>query len=117
MVSGRLQCLGSVQHLKSRYGQGYMMEINCRETSLRKVQHFIEKTYPGCTLDELHAGRMKYRLPIQGVTLSNVFMTMEANKSKMQIVDYSISQCSLESIFIGRVAPHDPNKAVGKEHR
>ena len=27
MVGGRLRCLGSVQHLKSRYGAGYMFEV------------------------------------------------------------------------------------------
>ena len=115
MVSGRMQCLGSVQHLKSRYGQGYMMEINGAESSVKKIQAFIARVYPSAVLDELHAGRMKYRLPQQGVTLSGVFSTMEANKAKLNIVDYSISQCSLESIFIGRVKEqkdHETTKPI-----
>jgi len=29
MVSGRLQCLGSPQHLKSRFGGGYLVEVRC----------------------------------------------------------------------------------------
>ena len=28
LVSGRLQCLGSIQHLKARYGQGYTIDLN-----------------------------------------------------------------------------------------
>ena len=27
MVGGRLQCLGSPQHLKNRFGQGYLVEL------------------------------------------------------------------------------------------
>lgn len=27
MVGGRLRCLGNVQHLKARFGRGYMAEI------------------------------------------------------------------------------------------
>ena len=27
MVSGRMQCIGSVQHLKGRFGGGYQMEV------------------------------------------------------------------------------------------
>jgi ABC-type multidrug transport system ATPase subunit len=27
MVGGRLQCLGSPQHLKSRFGQGFLVEV------------------------------------------------------------------------------------------
>lgn len=29
MVSGRLQCLGPSQHLKSRFGSGYQIEMRC----------------------------------------------------------------------------------------
>lgn len=38
MVNGQLKCIGSIQHLKSRYGQGYtlMMKIG---TSNPQNQH------------------------------------------------------------------------------
>lgn len=38
MVSGQLQCLGTVQHLKSRFGKGYHMEINTNERALPRVR-------------------------------------------------------------------------------
>jgi hypothetical protein len=28
MVSGRLKCIGSAQHLRQRYGQGYQLDVN-----------------------------------------------------------------------------------------
>uniref|UniRef100_A0A6Q2Z9C1 ABC transporter domain-containing protein n=1 Tax=Esox lucius TaxID=8010 RepID=A0A6Q2Z9C1_ESOLU len=31
MVSGRLRCIGSIQHLKGKYGRGYSLEIKLRE--------------------------------------------------------------------------------------
>jgi ATP-binding cassette subfamily A (ABC1) protein 3 len=34
MVGGRLRCLGSPQHLKSRFGQGYLAEIKQRAPEL-----------------------------------------------------------------------------------
>lgn len=30
MVSGRMQCLGSVQHLKSKFGGAYTVELRCQ---------------------------------------------------------------------------------------
>jgi len=33
MVGGRLQCLGTTQHLKSRFGQGLMLEIKLKSSS------------------------------------------------------------------------------------
>jgi ATP-binding cassette subfamily A (ABC1) protein 3 len=104
MVAGALQCLGSVQHLKSKLGDGYHLEINADESSVAKVRHFIKKAYPASELDEVHAGRLKFRLPQKGLTLSSVFSSLEAHKKGLQIFNYSISQCSLESIFLASVS-------------
>uniref|UniRef100_A0A8C1XB31 ATP binding cassette subfamily A member 5 n=1 Tax=Cyprinus carpio TaxID=7962 RepID=A0A8C1XB31_CYPCA len=39
MVSGQLRCIGSIQHLKGKFGRGYSLEINLREelTGLQEV--------------------------------------------------------------------------------
>ena len=104
MAAGALQCLGSIQHLKSRFGSGYLMEINASETSAPAVAAFVRRMYPQSQLEQQHGGRLKYRLPQQGLTLSSVFSSMEANKKTLCITDYSISQCSLETIFINQVS-------------
>lgn len=103
MAGGALQCLGTIQHLKSRFGNGYGMEINTAESSVKQVQAFIAKQYPQSKLEQAHGGRLKYHLPQHGVTLSSVFSSMEAHKKQLQITDYSISQSSLESIFVTQV--------------
>jgi len=107
MAAGRLQCLGSIQHLKSRFGRGYLMEINAHESRSREVSAFVRRLYPQSAMEQAHGGRLKVRLPQQGITLSSVFSTMEQHKKALQITDYSISQCSLETIFIDKVAKHD----------
>uniref|UniRef100_A0A8C2B698 Cholesterol transporter ABCA5 n=1 Tax=Cyprinus carpio TaxID=7962 RepID=A0A8C2B698_CYPCA len=39
MVSGQLRCIGSIQHLKGKFGRGYSLEINLKEelTGLQQV--------------------------------------------------------------------------------
>lgn len=37
MVGGRLRCLGSVQHLKSRYGNGVMLEVKLQQPTMSEV--------------------------------------------------------------------------------
>nr|CCA22574.1 PREDICTED: similar to Stromal antigen 1 putative [Albugo laibachii Nc14] len=37
MVGGRLRCLGSVQHLKSRYGNGVMIEVKIQQPETAEV--------------------------------------------------------------------------------
>ena len=49
MVNGELRCLGGPQHLKSRFGQGYTIEVKIpanTETS-EAVRKFMEINFPG----------------------------------------------------------------------
>lgn len=46
MVNGQFKCLGSVQHLKSKYGKGYSLILKCKHTDnikehVAKVEDFI----------------------------------------------------------------------------
>jgi ABC-type multidrug transport system ATPase subunit len=45
MTQGRLQCLGSIQHLKSRFGSGYHMEINAHERHVPEVKQFVQQLF------------------------------------------------------------------------
>ncbi|CAI9569300.1 unnamed protein product [Staurois parvus] len=39
MVSGKLRCIGSIQHLKSKFGKGYLLEIKLKDTQQVDVIH------------------------------------------------------------------------------
>ena len=41
---------------------------------------------------------MTYQLPSAGVTWSSVFRQLESNKQRLGIVDYSVSQTTLEQV-------------------
>jgi ABC-type multidrug transport system ATPase subunit len=46
MVNGQFKCLGSVQHLKNKYGKGYSLILKCKhadnnEEQMTKVEEFI----------------------------------------------------------------------------
>ena len=42
MVGGRLRCLGSAQHLKGRFGQGYQFEVKLvTEEEIEKLENTI----------------------------------------------------------------------------
>jgi len=101
MVSGQFKCLGTIQHLKSRFGQGYQMEINTSsEQSLQRVKAFVKEHFPDSVLDETNERRLKYRLPAGSLNLSYIFGTIEKAKKDLEIDDYSVSQSTLEQIFL-----------------
>ncbi|KAL2633831.1 hypothetical protein R1flu_005310 [Riccia fluitans] len=101
MVSGSLMCLGSIQHLKSRFGSGYNLEMRYRRSEdIQKIHEFVSRSFPGSKLDEQHSTRVKYCIPVEGVSLSKVFGEIEAEKDSIGLEDYSVSQSTLEQIFI-----------------
>lgn len=43
MVNGQFQCLGSVQHLKNKFGKGYTLILKCRNMDTGgNFQHVID---------------------------------------------------------------------------
>ena len=54
MVKGRFRCLGSVQHLKSRYGDGYSAKITVPrqnyESDMRDLMLFMNRNFPTATM-------------------------------------------------------------------
>ncbi|KAF6732548.1 ATP-binding cassette sub-family A member 3 [Oryzias melastigma] len=106
MVNGQFKCLGSPQHLKSKFGSGYTLlakvhvEAELEESDLRLFKDFIESTFPGSQLKDEHQGMVHYHLTDRTLTWAQVFGTLEAAKEKYQIEDYCVSQISLEQVFL-----------------
>ena len=112
MVAGRLRCLGSIQHLKHRFSDMYHLDLNTRETHTERVKRYVEQTFPQCVLEEEHAVRLKYGLPRTNLRLGDAFGSIERVKDELGIVDYSLSQSSLEQIFLATV-----RKAEEEQHQ
>ena len=49
MVNGQLKCIGSIQHLKSRYGRGYTLMMKIGSSSSNSNQQ--QKTKPETIYD------------------------------------------------------------------
>lgn len=51
MAQGQLRCLGSPQHLKSRFGSGYALQAKVQSTgqqeALEQFKAFVHLTFPG----------------------------------------------------------------------
>uniref|UniRef100_A0AAQ5ZS07 ABC transporter domain-containing protein n=1 Tax=Amphiprion ocellaris TaxID=80972 RepID=A0AAQ5ZS07_AMPOC len=106
MVNGQFKCLGSPQHLKSKFGSGYTLlakvhvEAELEDGNLLLFKDFIESTFPGSQLKDEHQGMVHYHLTDRTLTWAQVFGTLEAAKEKYHIEDYCVSQISLEQVFL-----------------
>ncbi|XP_070250791.1 ATP-binding cassette sub-family A member 6 isoform X2 [Myotis yumanensis] len=102
MVSGRLRCIGSIQHLKNKLGKDYILELKVQEASQVTLVHTeILKLFPQAALQERYSTFLAYKLPVADVhPLSQAFYKLEAVKHNFNLEEYSLSQCTLEKVLV-----------------
>jgi len=100
MVNGKFMCLGSLQHLKNRFGTGYTLTVRCPSASQEIFLQYLSDSLPSAKLEDSHCSQMKFKVPQQETRLSNVFNVMYSAKVSSLIEDYSVSQTTLDDIFV-----------------
>uniref|UniRef100_A0A3B4U468 ATP-binding cassette sub-family A member 2 n=1 Tax=Seriola dumerili TaxID=41447 RepID=A0A3B4U468_SERDU len=101
MVNGRFKCLGSIQHLKNRFGDGYMITVRTKTSSnVKEVVRFFNRNFPEAVLKERHHTKVQYQLKSAWLSLAQVFSKMEQVVEVLGIEDYSVSQTTLDNVFV-----------------
>ncbi|XP_012587144.1 PREDICTED: ATP-binding cassette sub-family A member 3 [Condylura cristata] len=116
MARGQFKCLGSPQHLKSKFGSGYTLRAQIRSAGqdlLQEFKAFAGLTFPGSVLEEEHQGLLRYHLPGRGLSWAKVFGVLEKAKEKYGVADYAVSQTSLEQVFLGFAHLQPPAEDAG----
>lgn len=100
MVNGRFKCLGSIQHLKNRFGSGYSVTVMCGEQQTDQVVEKMRQLLPMATLQEEHHSQLKFQLPTAATRLPVVFRHMEQLRQLGILEDYSLTQTTLDEVFV-----------------
>ncbi|OPJ76453.1 hypothetical protein AV530_016134 [Patagioenas fasciata monilis] len=102
MVNGSFKCLGSPQHIKNRFGDGYSVKVwLSKEISYqRMILDYLQLHFPGTQFKGQHLNLLEYHVPRSQGCLAELFRVLENHKAVLQIKHYSISQTTLEEVFI-----------------
>ncbi|XP_053122131.1 ATP-binding cassette sub-family A member 13 [Hemicordylus capensis] len=102
MVNGSFQCLGSPQHIKNRFGDGYLVKVWLHKESICQsaIIECLQIHFPGTLFKGQHLNLLEYHVPQRWGCLAELFRVLENNKTLFQIKHYSISQTTLEQVFI-----------------
>ncbi|NXW61981.1 ABCA1 protein, partial [Eurystomus gularis] len=115
MVNGRFRCLGSVQHLKNRFGDGYTVVVRVGGPGPAAVESLMQCRFPGIVLKERHGGLLQYQLPSRAGSLASIFSVLAAHRGPCHIEDYYVSQTTLDQVFVHfarEQSDEDPGAAV-----
>ncbi len=106
MVNGRFCCMGSPQHLRSKYGQGYTVTISLQKTLetdsayVDSVQTTVRQRLPSAVLKDHHQSLMLYHVTDQSQRWSAIFAAMASLNEQFDFEDYYVSDTTLENVFI-----------------
>ncbi|XP_073229976.1 phospholipid-transporting ATPase ABCA3-like [Porites lutea] len=68
--------------------------------AVTNAQNFVAQTFPGARLLESHNGVLHFQVETEGLSWSYIFGQLERNRAALNIIDYSVSQTTLEQVFI-----------------
>nr|XP_009931047.1 PREDICTED: ATP-binding cassette sub-family A member 12 [Opisthocomus hoazin] len=102
MVNGSFQCIGSLQHIKSRFGRGFTvkMHLNSNTVNTETLTEFLKSHFPNTCLKDQHFNMVEYHIPVSAGGVANIFDLLEASKAAFNIRHFSVSQTTLEEVFI-----------------
>ncbi|XP_054722736.1 ATP-binding cassette sub-family A member 2-like [Uloborus diversus] len=103
MVNGNFKCLGSIQHLKNRFGEGYYIAVRTEVGELEAIKRWFRKTFPDARLKEQHYNSLQFELKSDCISLAYVFSRMELALQDLPIEEYSVCQNTLDNVFINFV--------------
>uniref|UniRef100_A0A8B9YRX8 ABC transporter domain-containing protein n=1 Tax=Bos mutus grunniens TaxID=30521 RepID=A0A8B9YRX8_BOSMU len=112
MVKGKFVCLGSPQHLKNKFGNVYILKVKINiDENKDKLEHFktfVETAFPGSELKDENRGIINYYVPSKNNSWGKMFGILEEAKEEFNLEDYSISQITLEQVFLTFAGSQNP---------
>ncbi|XP_036624096.1 retinal-specific phospholipid-transporting ATPase ABCA4 [Trichosurus vulpecula] len=104
MVKGTFQCLGTIQHLKYKFGDGYIVTMKIKPPKvgllpdLNPAEQFLQANFPDSVQRERHYNMLQYR--ISSSSLARIFQLLISNKDSLYIEEYSVTQTTLDQVFV-----------------
>ncbi|KAM6156382.1 ATP-binding cassette sub-family A member 13 [Erethizon dorsatum] len=102
MVDGSFRCLGSPQHIKDRFGDGYTVKVwLCKEENqLSTISDHLKLHFPGIQFKGQRLNLLEYHVPKRWGCPADLLSVLENNKTFLHIKHYSINETTLEQVFV-----------------
>uniref|UniRef100_A0A1Y9GL18 ABC transporter domain-containing protein n=1 Tax=Anopheles arabiensis TaxID=7173 RepID=A0A1Y9GL18_ANOAR len=103
MVNGEFKCLGSTQHLKNKFSEGFLLTVKTKRTepdAAERVKSFVTSKFVGAVLKEEYQDSLTFHIARTNQRWSAMFGLMESSKHGLGIEDYALGQTTLEQVFL-----------------
>jgi len=108
MSHGTMRCCNTQLKLKEKYGTGFRLTYSNEPARYRELKQFITSIIPEQhkVIRDLASNSVYEFIPTKGL-ISRLFKIIEQNKDRFGIIDWGISQSSLEEVFLSIISEDD----------
>ncbi|GAX84392.1 hypothetical protein CEUSTIGMA_g11814.t1 [Chlamydomonas eustigma] len=110
MAKGTLRCIGTIQHLKSKFDSGYILTVQLKEESNPVQPNALSEAFLGFLvhlsptsriLDHDGVNHFVIAIPRDSTDLPEIFEALEKSRQGLGLMAYSLSQATtLERVFV-----------------
>ncbi|XP_077492387.1 phospholipid-transporting ATPase ABCA3-like [Amblyomma americanum] len=102
MVGGQMMCLGTLQHLREKFGRGFRMEFMLKHTATAdagRLASAVEQQFSGIRLTDWHENVLCYHLE-QRIPWSTLFTKLAQLEKEFALEHALVGENTLEQIFL-----------------
>lgn len=111
LARGSLKCVGTQEHLKKKFGEGYKLTISSRTSQIMELHEYVTEIEPRATLVLSTESTYEYQLP-KNVVLSEILSQLGQRRKEFEIQDIGLSRNSLEEVFLAIVKREEEVEAT-----
>eukprot|EP00056_Hartaetosiga_gracilis_P010708 m.159480 g.159480 ORF g.159480 m.159480 type:complete len:1802 (+) comp13370_c0_seq2:43-5448(+) len=100
MVNGQFKCIGSLQHLKSRFGKGVFVTVTTTAEQLSAVKDHFLSQFDEISVEDEHETQISFMVGSTQRDWAQIFTVMENARGLFDIEDYNVTQTTLEQVFL-----------------
>lgn len=101
MVDGNVAAMGTPQQLQSEHGDGYNLVIDLEEVvHISAAKYFVDAHFDKSNLIDEYKTRLRFSIGCKSVgDVCHAFATLDGSRKQLHIVNFTLSQPTLESAF------------------
>ncbi|KAH7938624.1 hypothetical protein HPB51_028857 [Rhipicephalus microplus] len=102
MVEGHMMCLGTLQHLREKFGKGFRLEFLLKHTAAADAPMLnaaVQQLFRGIELKQCHQNLLCYHLAVR-VPWSEIFTKVVHLQKNFQLEHALVAENTLEDIFL-----------------
>ncbi|VDL72019.1 unnamed protein product [Nippostrongylus brasiliensis] len=100
MDRGQIRCIGSKQHLKSKFGQGHSLTVKLgSQSEAYAAGQFISKQLQCVKIESIHCSTIFLHISVEHSTIADIYRVVNQLKQRFSVEDFSLSQSTLAEVF------------------